>query len=182
MKSVTSNVDFTHNEEVIHGFIRIYTQTNGYSLHFTYKGIPVGITYDDDETTYTIVGQKNCELIDLLGAERFKTYRKYEDELKSLEKYNIVVADQVYGFFHTEISGVHILRIKMTDGTSLDGDGSTIFYEETRRSKSKSLHYLRSRVLEHYKQTGATPEPEFLKADETELYQSMKKWLEENSK
>lgn len=189
--------DYIHNGEKIYVIWQLFKhEINDYKysyserIQFTYKDIEVIEFYDRDESTWFEVTQLMCNIIDKLGKEKFKIFKKHYDKYTSINERYIVVNNNVYKPYINDTcrSGdliYYIIRISMEDGGELDGrtniDQTCMNpYSKEEYNKDQLINRLKYRVKEYYKNKKVLPKDDFLLKKETSEYKEAIKWLEDN--
>ncbi|MFJ8069982.1 hypothetical protein ACIQZD_13660 [Peribacillus sp. NPDC096447] len=185
MDIIRSDVDFDYNGKVIPARIDTYyykEAEKGENVVFTYNGVTVNVSFDKDVVSFETVAKKECSLIDELGQD-YKTFDKYRRNVNKIRKNHIVINDKVYDHYYNDTirSGsliYYMMGITMKDGQSIDGSSpSEFFYEEDRKSKTKTFYNLTNKVKNYYKEKGIEPEDRYLNEGLTKEYVEQLSWI-----
>ncbi|MGG3940966.1 hypothetical protein ABEV54_05820 [Peribacillus psychrosaccharolyticus] len=177
------NVNFDYNGKVRTARIDSYFSNGdkfGDKLVFSYKQITVNVDLDDE--IHEHVAERECKLIDKLGEDDYKTLSKYREEIKQIERSNVVINNKVYNYHHDAVqSGAvmyHIMLIKMQDEITIFGDSPFSFTEESdKKSKVKTFNNLVNNVRKYYNNTGKEPDEMAINEELTLKYMQMQIWI-----
>lgn len=184
---VSDFVEFNHNGVEYNARLDMYINSNLRVIDFTYKSIHVNESFDDSDISYWHIAVKNCEIIDKLGREDYKKYSEYRDEIKSIDKNNIVIDNKVYRHYYNDDakSGslvYHYRSLKMEDGITVYGAPNSEFFDKDKYDYYKTLRNIQNNAMKHFEETGALPSEEYLEKELTKKYNEMKNWINDKVK
>ncbi|QCH28013.1 hypothetical protein [Clostridium tyrobutyricum] len=159
-------------------------------IEFNYKDVDVSECYNDKKNVYwyDLTGFM-CNIIDKIGKDKFDKFKNYYNECEILDNEYIILDNKIYKpYINTFPYGrftYYIIEMKMKDGRLLDGKSnidirctSPYYIEEC--NKDKLISMLKYRVKQYYKEKKIPPEGEYLLKEETEKYNKILQWFEEN--